>query len=277
MRNFFKLLTLVWILTGVDASAAIDFSPMRKIVSCGPNTVYFVYNNEVQPDLIYWDFGDGTGSTDVNPSHFYQDNGIYRVKLVVIRNNMRDSVVKDSFVTINPAPVAQMEISKASDVHDNKFLFTSSSIHNADSFVSQVWIVSDDTLRGDTVVYQFHADGEYTIRLVVTNNKGCSAESSTTVKIKDNDIDPVGLSETLLNSTALYPNPATTHMDVSLPGYAQHAAVVIVDITGRHYQPQVHRETDKITIDTSSLPPGAYQLLLSAGQEKAAKRFVIAQ
>ena len=48
-----------------------------------------------------WYFGDGAISEELHPSHEYQENGIYDVKLVVENSFGKDSITKTSLVTIN--------------------------------------------------------------------------------------------------------------------------------------------------------------------------------
>lgn len=43
------------------------------------------------PDAWYWEFGDGTSSTDQNPTHTYADNGDYNVCLTISSGTSQDS------------------------------------------------------------------------------------------------------------------------------------------------------------------------------------------
>ena len=40
-----------------------------------------------------WDFGDGTGSTQQNPQHQYNSNGVYNVKLIATNLIGQDSII----------------------------------------------------------------------------------------------------------------------------------------------------------------------------------------
>ncbi|MFT5779599.1 MAG: hypothetical protein ACI837_002558, partial [Crocinitomicaceae bacterium] len=55
-------------------------------VICIPDPVIFS-NNSSNGNLFEWDFGDGTGSTDLNPTHYYTLPGDYTVTLVVSDTN----------------------------------------------------------------------------------------------------------------------------------------------------------------------------------------------
>jgi PKD repeat protein len=49
-----------------------------------------------------WSFGDGNSSSDKNPTHYYQTNGNYTIKLKIINScGIADSLVKTAYVTVN--------------------------------------------------------------------------------------------------------------------------------------------------------------------------------
>jgi PKD repeat protein len=55
------------------------FDVSKTFVSTGAD-VYF-YNNSTHADEYEWDFGDGSISNEIEPTHQYQYPGIYKVKL----------------------------------------------------------------------------------------------------------------------------------------------------------------------------------------------------
>lgn len=74
------------------AAFKFELSTIEAIVSepqtliCLPDPVIFS-NNSANGNSFFWDFGDGTTSTDVNPSHLYAGAGDYTVTLVVSDSN----------------------------------------------------------------------------------------------------------------------------------------------------------------------------------------------
>ena len=85
------------------AAFKFELSTIEAIVSepqtliCLPDPVVFS-NNSANGNSFLWDFGDGTTSTDVNPSHVYPGPGNYTVTLVVSDSNgcfTPDSVLFD--------------------------------------------------------------------------------------------------------------------------------------------------------------------------------------
>lgn len=67
--------------------------------------VTFTDNSDFFPTEWLWNFGDGTTSTEENPSHLYSDNGTYTVTLTVTNEAGSDSETITSYVTVD-RPVA---------------------------------------------------------------------------------------------------------------------------------------------------------------------------
>ncbi len=86
-------------------AVASKSAPLTGIV---PLTVYFSSNGSYDPDgsiVRYdWDFGDGTTSTEPNPSHVYTKSATYTPSLVVFDNTGLSSSAK-LIVSVQPAVV----------------------------------------------------------------------------------------------------------------------------------------------------------------------------
>jgi PKD repeat protein len=74
------------------------------VIGSAPLTVQF--NNQSYGNIAsyQWDFGDGTTSTDPNPSHIYNAAGLYPVTLTVTGSNGQDA--RQLFIQVLPPPVA---------------------------------------------------------------------------------------------------------------------------------------------------------------------------
>jgi gliding motility-associated-like protein len=74
------------------AAFKFELSTIEAVVAapdpivCLPDPVIF-NNNSANGNAFFWDFGDNTFSTDINPSHLYPGPGIYTVTLVVTDTN----------------------------------------------------------------------------------------------------------------------------------------------------------------------------------------------
>ncbi|HVY73342.1 MAG TPA: PKD domain-containing protein, partial [Puia sp.] len=89
----------------------IDVSPVVKAQfeianGCAPYNAQF-NNTSIAGQQYFWNFGDGSTSTDMNPEHLYPNTGSYTISLVVIDSNtcnIIDSAKKT--IQINPKPAA---------------------------------------------------------------------------------------------------------------------------------------------------------------------------
>ncbi len=66
------------------------------------NTLLRCKNSSVYAKEYLWTFGDGSTSTDENPTHQYKISGDYNVCLVATNNTCRDTLCKKISVTIEP-------------------------------------------------------------------------------------------------------------------------------------------------------------------------------
>lgn len=84
-------------IAGVSSDYTSDLTSFCKT----PATV--VFSNQSNNCSTYlWDFGDGTNSTDINPTHVYTSYGDFNVKLVSTGGCGSDSITKTAFVSVQP-------------------------------------------------------------------------------------------------------------------------------------------------------------------------------
>lgn len=102
--------------------------------ACAPLTVSFTDTSERA--LTYsWDFGDGDTSDEQNPSHTYEDPGLYDVSLTVTGENGSDNVTRSSIVIVHEFPEADFSFTPDELVYpDATFDFTNESSSDADIF-----------------------------------------------------------------------------------------------------------------------------------------------
>ncbi len=74
---------------------------ISSILNC--SNVFFRYQG-INPQNIFWNFGDNQTSTELNPTHTYANAGTYTVNLIVTYTNGQQQTVSKQ-ITINPKPI----------------------------------------------------------------------------------------------------------------------------------------------------------------------------
>ena len=77
-----------------------NFSYSDSIFCNVPADVSFL-NNSFYSNTYYWDFGDGTTSTAINPTHTYTSYGTFTVELIAVGPLGNDTVVKQQIISID--------------------------------------------------------------------------------------------------------------------------------------------------------------------------------
>ena len=174
--------------TGTDSihvygvNAAIDFNNQPI---CDAGSVQFSSQSTGNDPITsyQWTFGDGSASTDANPSHGYTQTGLYYPTLVVTSlNNCRDSVRSDIPVRVVASPRAQITQS-ANGCTPVTISFTGSLAVPDTSAITWSWNFGNGQNAGvqnpSAIVY--NTAGNYPVTLQVTNSSGCSHTAQTNV------------------------------------------------------------------------------------------------
>ncbi len=106
--------TEAWFAVGLGSHYSpeiqINFSADYTSVCSAPITVQFT-NTSLNVNTYLWRFGDGTTSTQINPTHTYSSTGNFDVELIGNGGTCgRDSLTQASFVSINTANSATVTL-----------------------------------------------------------------------------------------------------------------------------------------------------------------------
>lgn len=137
------------------------------------------------PSTYIWDFGDGSISTVINPSHVYTVAGIYMVKLVqTYSNSTSDTLIK--LLQLNPTGPSGTS-SKTAGIAATDFTFSIPSVYlvsftntstNATSYLWDFGDSGSSTSAATIVTHQYNTAGPFTAKLKATGAGGtdsCSA------------------------------------------------------------------------------------------------------
>ncbi|HUR10888.1 MAG TPA: PKD domain-containing protein [Flavitalea sp.] len=141
---------------------------------CAPYQAVFD-NTSLAGQTFFWDFGDGSTSNAVNPSHLYQNIGTYTVTLVATDPstcNITDTISKT--IVVSPKPTADFNFTPSPPEVNKPTIFFNLSIGGIRH--KYLFGDGDSTIRltMDTVQHQYNATGTYTACLVTTNAAGCT-------------------------------------------------------------------------------------------------------
>lgn len=145
-------------------------------VTCdGFSRTFVIQNSNPEIRTLYWEFGDGNTSTEMSPTHTYAAAGDYTIKVVSNRGDLcADSTT--GVVKIYPGFFPEFDITGV--CLTNPVQFTDRTTTNYGVVDSWNWDFGDATTATDNSLTQnpqwTYADiGTKSVRLIVTNSKGC--------------------------------------------------------------------------------------------------------
>lgn len=134
-----------------------------------------------------WNFGDGTTSSALNPSHTYTTPGVYTVTLTVDGPENSHSITKTNYITLTDTPITEVEIEQETPGGSEQPVIGETIYFSASaggSNVQYLWDFGDEvgvaaTASGQYVQHSYDAAGDYTVTLTARN--GADEEVTTMV------------------------------------------------------------------------------------------------
>jgi len=167
-----------------------NFTASPTTASIG-DTITFTDTSNATPTQWYWDFGDGTNSTEENPAHVYESGGYFTVNLTAGNSLGNDTLSRVNYIYIYPdaAPAAgfSSNYSWENAITPLPVAFTDASTGNVTSWY---WDFGDGTNATDqNPVHIFNASpgslfGYYTVNLTVTDDVGRNSSSTENINVK---------------------------------------------------------------------------------------------
>lgn len=159
-----------------------------------------------------WNFGDGTTSTDENPSHTYADDGTYTVNFTY--SNLCDTIISTNNIIIANPPLANFTFDVESGCKPLTVHFTNSSSSNTESLL---WTFdggtpSSSTEQNPTVIY--NGKGSFDVSLEATNTVSSNTKTEVSlIKVYSEPIPDFTTMSNQLEVTFTYSGETAT--DVS--------------------------------------------------------------
>ncbi|HXS54477.1 MAG TPA: PKD domain-containing protein [Hanamia sp.] len=145
-----------------------DFSIPAKLCAQTPAT--FINTSNPQPSSSAWNFGDGTNTVALNPVKVFKQPGTYTVTMISNNGACKDSISKSIQVIAKP----QIGFS-ASDTISCAIPFNVNFINSSANAASYFWDFGDGTNSiNANPSHVYSKEGNYTVKLFVTNASGCT-------------------------------------------------------------------------------------------------------
>jgi PKD repeat protein len=200
----------------VTVTDAVGNLPPNAVISapaCTNLACSFSGSTSSDPDgsiaSYAWTFGDGGTATGATPSHTYAAAGTFTVGLTVTDDKGATGTVSTS-VTVSPANVPPTAVISAPACTNLACSFSGSTSSDPDgSIASYAWTFGDGgTGTGATPSHTYAAAGTFTVGLTVTDNKGATSATTTSVTVAPANVLP----------TAVISAPACTNLACSFSG-----------------------------------------------------------
>jgi trimeric autotransporter adhesin len=138
-----------------------------------PLTVQF-YNSSESANGLYWDFGDGSNSTERNPMHTFSALGNYTVNLTA--SNLNGISSKTTEITVSAQPILPVA-NFSSNVTSGYVPLTIQFNENSEYATSWNWDFGDVSNSSDqNPIHIFTVPGNYTVNLTVSNANGTNSK-----------------------------------------------------------------------------------------------------
>lgn len=223
-------------------------------------------------ETIQWSFGDGNSSTDNPAYHSYLSTGYqetYLVNVIVDDQNCVDTLFQSLTVDEDPACEAL-------------FTLYQDSINTADyngynystgSNLTYLWDFGDGNTSTDPFpTHSYNTVGFFDVCLTVDDGNGCSDTECMTIEVFTKATGTtINIMDPSLNITSeeqmeltIFPNPATTIINITAFNNYETAKVAFYDQMGRVVYPAfIQFSNGQLQYDINSLSEGIYYLRYS--------------
>lgn len=221
----------------IDDSGALSFD---AAVDCDGLSVDFSNTSTVTFGYLY-DFGDGTTSTETNPTHVYSSPGTYTVTLSLIYEQDCVASFTREVTTFDAVLVADMEISLGDCDNGSAMLnFTDNTLNATGAGLTYNWTftgVTPTTSMDANPSVTVNGSGTVTASLMVTSADDCSSSMDTSITV---DLAVVNLADEIIicpgDSTALNPggNSELTYVWTPAPDFDANEVNPTTSVPGQY-------------------------------------------
>jgi hypothetical protein len=201
--------------------------------------------------------------------------GTYQITLT---DNSGYQVIKN--VQVNgqtPIAAATMTTSNTNVEEDQPITVTNTTSNTTSNTTTTEWNFGDgNTATINTADHTYTEPGIYTVTLTVTNADGCIATTTQTITVTEKL--NTGITTTTKESIHIYPNPASTKLNINLSQVTADTKLTLTNALGQTIQTQDKLKQGVNTIEVSQLAEGLYLITVNEGKAVlTTQRIVISQ
>lgn len=164
----------------MEAEDKLPFAVSME-TSCVGAKVGFNLEGTEQNGSYLWNFGDGSFSTEPNPTHEYKLPGVYDVTLSVRSTGKGGIKTKtiENLITINPQPKANISWDFPIQTHNGEVVVDL--IDKTADANSATWVIEGGILENAQAKLQ--VPGKYEVNMIASNQFGCQDHIGSTIVV----------------------------------------------------------------------------------------------
>ncbi len=153
-------------------TAAFNATPTS---GCAPLVVSFTDQSTGGPTAWSWDLGNGTISTQQNPTTTYFNSGFFTITLTVTNATGSNTLTRTQYIKVDDRPTTNFSATNTSGCFPLRVNFTDLSTGGTAAITSWEWDFGDGSLSTlQNPLHIYTTAGNYTVTLKTTNAGGCS-------------------------------------------------------------------------------------------------------
>ena len=178
-NNYRPLKSIIFFLLLLNSAVSIaqpgaNFSA-TPVSGCAPLVINFTDESTGGPTSWQWDLGNGTLSTQQNPTTTYFNSGFYTVTLTATNSAGSNTFTRSQYIHVDDKPRVDYTASNRSGCFPLRVSFSDLSVGGSAAITGWEWDFGDGVLS--TIQNPFHVyttAGNYSVTLKVTNAGGCT-------------------------------------------------------------------------------------------------------
>ena len=242
----------------------INFTISDSIVLTN-QTIAFSDQSTMQPTEWHWDFGDGTTSSEQNPSHAYTSAGTYSITLNAKNESSDETKTIENIIRVYAPAVANFTVTDSTVSENHSITFHSTS-ENATSLAWTFDGGEPSTSNEENPMITYNEEGSFSVSLIASNPVSCDTIT------KENFIVVNQILDFNIIKASIYPNPAEELITISNPD--DNFTFEIFDASGKLVMKSHKKTFAETTIDISFLKAGNYIMKVNSSNGKREIKFV---